>query len=370
MQQCHQFCKTCFGLHLLSVQLAIIFQISKKKNQHVNVKHALESYQMAVQLAILFKIEYQKDQNVSVLQDIMNQVNCPDAEDLTLSQCYKLCNNNQQIWHNITCNSCDIGFQLVSGECQTICGDLQIIGDELCEDNNAILNDLCYNCQFQCPAHCLTCDSSTTLPCPDVCGDGIITGIEDVKMEIYSILKTVKIEIYLIFKIYLYKSMMDTINIVNFNVNRIQYARVVLKTDANNVLMDICSLMVRFVLQYVKIHSKQLVNSAKMDQYYQIKVVTIVKRNANHLVLIVIKKINNLCYSTCGDKIVTQNEKCDDGNLIFEDGCHQCLFSCPILLVQFVFKVFVMIAMMVISILIFHASKFKIKLNMQDARCN
>ncbi|CAD8212975.1 unnamed protein product [Paramecium octaurelia] len=171
---------------MLDVSNVINFAKLVLKNQHVNVKHTLESYQMAVQLAILFKIEYQKDQNVSVLQDIMNQVNCPDAEDSTLSQCqcYKLCNNNQQIWHNITCNSCDIGFQLVSGECLTICGDLQIIGDEQCEDNNTILNDLCYNCQFQCPAHCLICDSSTTLPCPDVFGDGIITGIEDVKMEI------------------------------------------------------------------------------------------------------------------------------------------------------------------------------------------
>ncbi|CAK74184.1 unnamed protein product (macronuclear) [Paramecium tetraurelia] len=105
--------------------------------------------------------------------------NCPTTEDPSLSECYKLCNNNQLIWHTITCSSCDTGFQLVSGECQPICGDLQIKGYEQCEDNNTILNDLCYNCQFQCPAYCVTCDSSTTLPCPDVCGDGIITGIEE-----------------------------------------------------------------------------------------------------------------------------------------------------------------------------------------------
>ncbi|CAK74202.1 unnamed protein product (macronuclear) [Paramecium tetraurelia] len=105
--------------------------------------------------------------------------NCPITEDPSLSECYKLCNNNQLIWHTITCSSCDTGFQLVSGECQPICGDLQIKGYEQCEDNNTLLNDLCYNCQFQCPAHCLTCDSLTTLPCPDVCGDGIISGVEE-----------------------------------------------------------------------------------------------------------------------------------------------------------------------------------------------
>ncbi|CAD8102908.1 unnamed protein product [Paramecium sonneborni] len=103
---------------------------------------------------------------------------CPYIEDSSLSQCYKQCNTNQQIWHTIKCDSCDSGFQLISGECQPICGDSLIKGYEQCEDNNLILNDLCYNCQFQCPSHCLTCDQSTILPCPDVCGDGIITGIE------------------------------------------------------------------------------------------------------------------------------------------------------------------------------------------------
>ncbi|CAD8207589.1 unnamed protein product [Paramecium pentaurelia] len=105
--------------------------------------------------------------------------NCPDTEDAFLSQCYKLCINNEQLWHTNTCNTCDSGFDLISGECQPICGDLQIKGYEQCEDNNTNIDDLCYNCQFQCPSHCLTCDEQTTLPCPDICGDGIITGNEE-----------------------------------------------------------------------------------------------------------------------------------------------------------------------------------------------
>ncbi|CAD8077162.1 unnamed protein product [Paramecium primaurelia] len=106
-------------------------------------------------------------------------INCPNIEDISLNKCYKLCNNNQYIWHTIICNSCDNGFQLISGECQPICGDQLIIGYEQCEDNNNILDDLCYNCQYQCPIHCLTCDQDTILPCPDICGDGYITGIEE-----------------------------------------------------------------------------------------------------------------------------------------------------------------------------------------------
>ncbi|CAK69167.1 unnamed protein product (macronuclear) [Paramecium tetraurelia] len=106
-------------------------------------------------------------------------INCPNTEDNSLTQCYKLCNNNQQIWHTTICSSCDGGFQLQYGECQPICGDSQIKGYEQCEHNNNVVDDLCYNCQYQCPAHCLTCDQSTNLPCPDICGDGYITGIEE-----------------------------------------------------------------------------------------------------------------------------------------------------------------------------------------------
>ncbi|CAD8170741.1 unnamed protein product [Paramecium octaurelia] len=105
--------------------------------------------------------------------------NCPNTEDSSLSQCYKLCNNNSQIWHTNTCSSCDLGFQLQQGECQPICGDSLIKGYEQCEYNNNVLDDLCYNCQYQCPVHCVTCDQNTTLPCPDICGDGYITGIEE-----------------------------------------------------------------------------------------------------------------------------------------------------------------------------------------------
>ncbi|CAK70470.1 unnamed protein product (macronuclear) [Paramecium tetraurelia] len=38
---------------------------------------------------------------------------CPISENSSLSECYKQCNNNQLIWHTITCSSCDTGFQLV-----------------------------------------------------------------------------------------------------------------------------------------------------------------------------------------------------------------------------------------------------------------
>ncbi|CAD8101960.1 unnamed protein product [Paramecium sonneborni] len=38
--------------------------------------------------------------------------------------------------------------------------------------------------------------------------------------------------------------------------------------------------------------------------------------------------IDKQCYSNCGDQIITDDEQCDDGNLIYGDGCHFCQYSC------------------------------------------
>ncbi|CAD8130620.1 unnamed protein product [Paramecium sonneborni] len=40
------------------------------------------------------------------------------------------------------------------------------------------------------------------------------------------------------------------------------------------------------------------------------------------------KFVNNNCQSVCGDKIVTKEEYCDDGNLQPQDGCFNCKYSC------------------------------------------
>ncbi|CAD8129010.1 unnamed protein product [Paramecium sonneborni] len=104
---------------------------------------------------------------------------CPIFLDSSLTQCYKNCDYNLQIWHTQMCNQCSQGFIMEFDECRPFCGDLKVEGYEQCEDGNNIFDDKCFNCQFQCPKNCLTCDSSTILPCPDICGDGLITGNEE-----------------------------------------------------------------------------------------------------------------------------------------------------------------------------------------------
>ncbi|CAD8059012.1 unnamed protein product [Paramecium sonneborni] len=202
-QQCHKFCETCFGP--TNNECSKCSNIINIENMESKCSCPTNSYyedalrtcslcDQSCQTCFKKTIDGCLTCN-SMLNRILKELkceckpgyydlsnictNCPTSEDTTLNQCYKQCNNNQSIWHTIICNSCDSGFQLEFGECQPICGDLQIKGYEQCEDDNQNLNDLCYNCQFQCPIHCQTCDSTTTLPCLDICGDGIVTGIEE-----------------------------------------------------------------------------------------------------------------------------------------------------------------------------------------------
>ncbi|CAD8092876.1 unnamed protein product [Paramecium primaurelia] len=105
-------------------------------------------------------------------------INCPIHEDITLSNCYNFCQFDY-IWHTQNCNQCNLGFELIQNECRPICGDSLITGYEQCEDGNNNIDDLCFNCQFQCPKHCLTCNQSTTLPCQNICGDQLVTGSEE-----------------------------------------------------------------------------------------------------------------------------------------------------------------------------------------------
>ncbi|CAD8097703.1 unnamed protein product [Paramecium sonneborni] len=187
-KKCHQFCKTCSGPTSDDCLTC---------NNIINIEYVETTCKCPIGLFYQAATNSCSQQSCQTCDASLNRIlkglkcvcvpgyyelnsictNCPNTENILLTSCYKFCTNHY-IWHTNECNSCDPGFHLISGECLPICGDLQILGYEQCEDNNNILDDLCYNCQYQCPAYCLTCDESTTLPCPDICGDGMITGIE------------------------------------------------------------------------------------------------------------------------------------------------------------------------------------------------
>ncbi|CAD8119567.1 unnamed protein product [Paramecium sonneborni] len=106
-------------------------------------------------------------------------IQCPNDQDVSLLECYKYCDDGDLIWNTDPCNKCGQGFTLISNECIPIFGDLQVVGYEQCDDGNSISYDKCYNCQFQCPINCQSCDINTILPCSDICGDGLVTGDEE-----------------------------------------------------------------------------------------------------------------------------------------------------------------------------------------------
>ncbi|CAD8148259.1 unnamed protein product [Paramecium pentaurelia] len=383
---------------------------------------------------------------------------CPIELDSTLSQCYKQCNNNSQIWHSQNCLQCDSGFIIKFGECRPICGDLQVLGYEQCEDGNSIFDDKCYNCQFQCPQNFLTCDSYTVLPCPDICGDGIITGNEECEdgnsIEYdgcYNFRYQCQPACTKCIKGLCYEcatngwqidptqtpwvckekcgdgiivgseqcedgNIIDTdgckdcryfcrlgclscdqntntclscntgFKPVSFYCQKIcgdglivtdptgfhseQYNKQIIlnqntiSTDGCNGICQyqcqssvICltclnqrceSCATGYILSLDKVCIPICGDSIKVSQEicedglilpYQgcqnckpkfqpsclycgtsDQGCTICKTGYN--------RINNVCYSICGDKLITENEECDDGNLIYDDGCHQCKFNC------------------------------------------
>ncbi|CAD8122659.1 unnamed protein product [Paramecium sonneborni] len=381
--------------------------------------------------------------------------NCPNTEDILLTSCYKFCTNTEQLWHTNECISCDPGFHLISGECQPICGDLQIIGYEQCENDNTIQDYLCYNCQYQCPAHCLTCNEQTIFPCPDICGDEIITGMEecedgntiqydgcfDCKFQCQpSCTKCIKGECFecntggwytditvlpwickencgdrlivgqeqcdddnqddtdgckdckFLCRIGCSTCDYTTGNCLNCELPGFAPEKYYCKNicgdglvatdplgiyseecdDGNKVNYDGCNNNCKFQCQSSSI-CKSCVNN-RCEQcatgflLYDSKIClskcgdslvgyneqcevsqilpykgcqnckakcqsACIKCDNTGLGCLVCKvgykRIDNLCYSICGDKIVTEDEECDDGNLKFGDGCHQCYFSCP-----------------------------------------
>ncbi|CAD8117900.1 unnamed protein product [Paramecium sonneborni] len=160
-QSCHTSCKECFG---------------------PNKDNCLEcdSTRTLCKLECQCNIGY-FDSGISVYCD-----SCPPIENQSLQGCYIDCNGTIQ-WFNVSCTYtpvCQIGEQIINYKCQSICGDNLIMNDEQCEDLNNIMNDGCYNCQYQCPLSCPGCISGS---CIDVCGDGYVTGSEQCDDAITSI---------------------------------------------------------------------------------------------------------------------------------------------------------------------------------------
>ncbi|CAD8200507.1 unnamed protein product [Paramecium octaurelia] len=151
---CHSSCETCFRLTLSG---CLTCDITKNK--------------ILKGLKCVCIPGYYEENNICQI--------CPQVEDPSKVQCYKYCQEGFTMWHTQVCPKCFPGFQFIFGECMPICGDGIVVGYEQCEDGNNEIDDLCFNCQFQCPSNCSTCNQNTQLPCSGYCGDGIVNGTEE-----------------------------------------------------------------------------------------------------------------------------------------------------------------------------------------------
>ncbi|CAD8205824.1 unnamed protein product [Paramecium pentaurelia] len=218
--------------------------------------------------------------------------------------------------------------------CHPICGDKIIQGQEECDDGNQISKDGCFKCQFSCTDFCTKCIFGICYQCEDgflininrtcdpVCGDGILIPYSVEQCEIfednnqsgcinckYSTINNCK-------NVYISQCLECQSGYYSqgYGCNPYCGDGIVLKQfedcdDGNQVPFDGC-----YECKYQCIEGCNICDQGqcilKCDLEYEF--------------------VNNNCLSICGDKIVTKEEECDDGNTIQFDGCFNCKYSCPL----------------------------------------
>ncbi|CAD8170515.1 unnamed protein product [Paramecium octaurelia] len=208
------------------------------------------------------------------------------AQSQSLSICYDYIEGCQECLGG-TCILCKQGYQLKHqvNVCQSICGDKIITIDEECDGYN------CSQCNFYCPDFCDICEFGVC----QVCQQGYyFQNNQCIKQETASLCQP---QCELCIESVCYKCQYGH-NLVLGQCQEIcgnnSLAVYSLEECACNPYCSDC----RFGFCF------------QCGESYQL--------------------INNTCISKCGDKIVQENEECDDGNEIEFDGCYNCQFSCSL----------------------------------------
>ncbi|CAK70472.1 unnamed protein product (macronuclear) [Paramecium tetraurelia] len=167
-----------------------------------------------------------------------------------------------------------LGFAPNSYYCQNVCGDGLVAVDpsgfysEQCDDGNTTENDGCNSsCQFQCQPTTI-CTSCVSNRC-EICATGYQLSSQKICIPICG----------------------DSIKVIG---EQCEKSLILPYKGCSKLLSDMFIFL-------------------PLLQYYRTWLSII---------------IDYLCYSICGDTIITEDEQCDDGNLIIGDGCHFCQFSC------------------------------------------
>ncbi|CAD8069667.1 unnamed protein product [Paramecium sonneborni] len=120
-----------------------------------------------------------------IINDYICQINQNEHNQLTDGKCQDNC----QLCTNYICEYCEYGFQMINNQCQTVCGDGILAGNEICE----LEQQQCINCLYICSENCNYCFDNgichqcffgyeldlNRLNCYSICGDGIVSNDEE-----------------------------------------------------------------------------------------------------------------------------------------------------------------------------------------------
>ncbi|CAD8213827.1 unnamed protein product [Paramecium pentaurelia] len=164
------------------------------------IQYCKESlYDKCLECDEYYKLEYNKYKCTPLCNDgiVIEREQCDDQNNIQFDGCYKCqqscllecinCIENK-------CYQCLDGWQLIDYSCYQYCGDGQVAKSsmEQCDDGNYNDGDGCYECKFECFPFCRSCaDRNTCLVCEQyfelyknsckpICGDDyIIIGLEE-----------------------------------------------------------------------------------------------------------------------------------------------------------------------------------------------
>ncbi|CAK71463.1 unnamed protein product (macronuclear) [Paramecium tetraurelia] len=239
----------------------------------------------------------------------------PDCKDISYTQ------NADECYPQKQCQSeCVICIKGDQHNCESMCGDEMIVGQEQCEGFLNYANDdpYCNNeCQFACPSNCVTCSLGVCQQCQrgfylienkcfHYCGDSLMTEFE----------------------------ICDDNNLTPFD--GCFQCRLDCEEQCTLCIEGVCQMCQRGY-EIIDGHCFSVYcddqNSIKHDGCNQCrfecdKNCSFCEFNKCIFCANGFELSAQTCISVCGDGLIVGNEKCDDGNLINEDGCFECQYAC------------------------------------------
>ncbi|CAD8071487.1 unnamed protein product [Paramecium sonneborni] len=204
---------------------------------------------------------------------------CDDGNTIRFDGCNNCkfeCQKECQTCVNGQCSVCAPGYTLqkTMKRCFPTCGNNSIVSEEQCEDNNVTPYDGCFNCLFQCQPQCTNCIYGKCYQCDNSIG---------------------------------YYINLATFKCVTVCGDLIPAGGETCD-DGNNDPFDGCNNCAYSCDSFCDLCIMGVCTKCKQGFYLLNK--------------------NGKCAPICGDKILTYNEECDDGNLINYDGCDSCDKTC------------------------------------------